>query len=243
MNGMTTSIALLGEYRPTFTPHTSTDTAIAHSRNLLGAAITATWVSTGDIDQELFAHYAGVWVAPGSPYKSMEKTLWAIRYARENKIPCFGTCGGFQHMVIEYARNVLGVKDAQHAEYDPYASRLFISHLACSLAGREMQLTFVPGSQVAAIYGELSAKEHYYCNFGVNPEYIQTLRQGPLRISGADAEGEIRVMEHPGHPFFIGTLFVPQTRSTPEMPHPLVTAFLEAAWHLANTRSGAGPWR
>ena len=225
---MTTSIALLGEYIPTFAPHASTNAAIEHSRNRLGVDITATWVSTGDIDQKLFAHYAGVWVAPGSPYKSMEKTLWAIRYARENKIPCFGTCGGFQHMVIEYARNVLGVKDAQHAEYDPNASRLFISQLACSLAGREMQLKFVPGSQVAAIYGGLSAKEHYYCNFGVNPEYIHELTHGPLKISGTDAEGEIHVMEHTGHPFFVGTLFVPQTRSTPEGPHPLVTAFLDA---------------
>jgi Asp-tRNA(Asn)/Glu-tRNA(Gln) amidotransferase A subunit family amidase len=113
----------------------------------------------------------------------MDKTLWAIHYARENKIPCFGTCGGFQHMVIEYARNVLGFKDAQHAEYDPYASSLFISELACSLAGREMQLNFVPGSQVAAIYGELSATEHYYCNFGVNPDCIDELKQGPFYLN------------------------------------------------------------
>jgi CTP synthase (UTP-ammonia lyase) len=159
----------------------------------------------------------------------MELTLWAIRYARENKIPCLGTCGGFQHMVIEYARNVLGFMDAQHAEYDPYASNLFISQLECSLAGREMQLNFVPGSQVAAIYGSLSAKEHYYCNFGINPDYVDELKQGPLKISGSDAEGEIRVIEHPDHPFFIGTLFVPQSRPTSLRPHPLVTAFLEAA--------------
>lgn len=225
---MSKSIALLGEYTPTFPPHASTNAAIEHSRNLLGGDITARWVSTEDIDQKLFDQYAGIWVAPGSPYKSMEKTLWAIRYARENKIPCFGTCGGFQHIVIEYARNVLGFKDAQHAEYDPYASSLFISQLACSLSGREMQLTFVPGSQVAAIYGALSAKEHYYCNFGVNPDCIHELKRGPLNISGSDAEGEIRVIEHPEHPFFIGTLFVPQTRSTPERPHPLVTAFLGA---------------
>lgn len=225
---MNKSIALLGEYTPTFPPHVSTNAAIEHSRNLLGVNINATWVSTENIDQQLFEHYSAVWVAPGSPYKSMEKTLWAIRYARENKIPCFGTCGGFQHIVIEYARNVLSFKDAQHAEYDPYASNLFISQLACSLAGREMQLNFVPGSQVAAIYGGLSAKEHYYCNFGVNPDCIRELKQGPLRISGSDAEGEIRVIELPSHPFLIGTLFVPQTRSTPERPHPLVTAFLEA---------------
>ena len=221
-------IALLGEYTATFQPHTATNAAIEHSRNHLGVDISATWVSTADIDQHLFEHYSGIWVAPGSPYKSMEKTLWAIRYARENKIPCFGTCGGFQHIVIEYARNVLGFKDAQHAEYDPYASNLFISQLACSLAGREMQLKFMSGSQVAVIYGGLSAKEHYYCNFGVNPDCIDELEQGPMKITGSDAEGETRVIEHPDHPFFIGTLFVPQTRSTAEQPHPLVTAFLGA---------------
>lgn len=225
---MIKAIALLGEYAPTFPPHISTDAAIRHARNLLNVEVTADWVSTEDISPTLFEQYSGIWVAPGSPYKSMELTLSAIRYARENKIPCFGTCGGFQHMVIEYARNVLGFKDAQHAEYDPYASSLFISQLACSLAGREMQLNFAPGSQVAAIYGSLSAKEHYYCNFGVNPDCIDELKQGPLNVSGADAEGEIRVIEHPDHPFFIGTLFVPQARSTPERPHPLVTAFLEA---------------
>lgn len=225
---MIKAIALLGEYTPTFPPHISTNTAINHAQNQLDVELTVDWVSTEDIDPKLFERYSGIWVAPGSPYKNMEKTLWAIRYARENKIPCFGTCGGFQHMVIEYARNVLGFKNAQHAEYDPSASSLFISQLACSLAGREMQLNFVPGSQVAAIYGSLSAKEHYYCNFGVNPDCIDELKQGPLNISGSDAEGEIRVIEHPDHPFFIGTLFVPQSRPTSLEPHPLVTAFLEA---------------
>jgi CTP synthase (UTP-ammonia lyase) len=225
---MIKSIALLGEYTPTFPPHSLTDAAIKHVQDRLNVNIKADWVSTEDIGPNLFEQYSGLWIAPGSPYKNMDKTLWAIRYARENKIPCFGTCGGFQHMVIEYARNVLGFKDAQHAEYDPYASCLFISELACSLAGREMQLKFVPGSQVAAIYGELLAAEQYYCNFGVNPDCISALKQGPLTVSGSDAEGEIRVIEYPEHPFFIGTLFVPQTGSTPERPHPLVTAFLKA---------------
>jgi len=231
-------IALLGEYTPTFPPHAATNAAIDHSLNLLGMDISRQWVSTADIDQQLFEYYSGLWIAPGSPYKSMEKTLWAIRYARENKIPCFGTCGGFQHMVIEYARNSLGFKDAQHAEYDPYASDLFISQLTCSLAGRKMQLNFMPGSQVAAIYGGLSAMEYYYCNFGVNPDFMGELKRGPLNVSGSDAEGEIRVIEHSDHPFYIGTLFVPQTCSTPEQPHPLVTAFLGAV--LASINQVAG---
>jgi hypothetical protein len=92
---------------------------------------------------------------------------------------------------------------AAHAEHDPSASSLFISQLAGSLAGRDMQLNFVPGAQVAAIYDGLSAKEHYYCNFGVNPDCIDALKQGPLNISGSDAEGEIRIIEHPDHPFLL----------------------------------------
>lgn len=228
MDGMSKSIVLLGEYSPAFPPHVSTDAAIEHSRRLLGVDLSTTWVSTEDIDRKVLGRYSGLWVVPGSPYKNMDNTLRAIRYARENRIPCFGTCGGFQHMVIEYARNVLGFKDAQHAEYAPYASTLFISKLACSLVGREMQLSFMPGSQVAGVYGSLVAVEQYYCNFGVNPNCIRELSQGPLRMTGADSEGGIRVMEYPGHPFFMGTLFVPQMRSTLEAPHPLVTAFLRA---------------
>ena len=190
--------------------------------------VDARWLSTEEIDETLFERFSGIWVAPGSPYKNMDKTLWAIRYARENGVVCFGTCGGFQHMIIEYARNVLGFKDATHAEYDPYASKLFISQLTCPLAGREMQLTFSSGSRVAEIYGATSATEEYYCNFGVNPTYISLLKNGPLKITGSDSEGEIRVIELPGHPFFLGALFVPQTRSTAAQPHPLVTAFMKA---------------
>ncbi|MDD5277321.1 MAG: CTP synthase [Methylovulum sp.] len=225
---MTTSIALLGEYTPTFPPHASTNAAIEHAKAALGLEIGYDWISTADINLSLFERYAGIWIAPGSPYNNMDKTLAAIRHARENNIPCFGTCGGFQHMIIEYARNVLGFKDAQHAEYDPYASNLFISQLVCSLAGRAMQLTFEPGSRAAAIYGVTAATEQYYCNFGINPDYIETLKQGPIHITGADAEGDIRVIEWPDHRFFIGTLFVPQARSTPQQPHPLVSAFLTA---------------
>ena len=231
-------IAVLGEYMPSYGPHQATDAAIEHSKALLSADIGVEWISTQTIDERGLAAYSGLWIAPGSPYKSLEKTLRAIRYAREHRVPCLGTCGGFQHMLLEYARNVLGFNDANHAEYDPYASNLFISQLACSLAGREMTVTLVPGSQVSGIYGATLAREQYYCNFGVNPESVPHLKQGPLNVSGLDAEGEVRVVEYPGHPFFIGTLFVPQQRSTPERPHPLVTAFLKAA--LEDTSTSAG---
>jgi CTP synthase (UTP-ammonia lyase) len=223
------TIAILGEYTPTFAPHPATTAAIEHSCARLGVRVDAEWISTAAIDEALFERARALWIAPGSPYKDLAQTLWAIRQARERGVPCFGTCGGFQHMVLEYARHVLGFGDAQHAEYDPYASRLFVTALACSLAGRTMRLSFTPGSRVATIYGATEATEEYYCDFGVNPEHVPLLRRGPLRVTGSDALGEVRVIELPGHPFFLGTLFVPQTRSTPERPHPLVTAFVEAA--------------
>jgi CTP synthase (UTP-ammonia lyase) len=209
------NIALLGEYDSTFTPHVATAIAIRHSSAVLGAVIKGEWVSTQDIDKSLFSRYSGLWVAPGSPYKNLDRTLWAIEHARKNNVPCFGTCGGFQH------------RDAQHAEYDPYASTLFISSLTCSLAGREMELTFESGSRVAEIYGSTSAREEYYCNFGVDPGKVELLASSGLRISGSDSEGEVRAIELPGHPFYLGTLFVPQTRSTKQQPHPLVTAFVQ----------------
>jgi len=224
-----TRIAILGEYNPNFPPHPATDAAILHSAAKIEARVKGEWISTEAIDLETIGEYSGLWISPGSPYKNLKKTLEAIRYGREQGIPCLGTCGGFQHIVIEYARNILGYSDAQHAEYDPDSSNLFISSLSCSLAGREMNLRIVPGSKVAEFYGAVDVRESYYCNFGVNPQVIPLLRKGPMQIVGSDSEGEIRVLELPGHPFFVATLYVPQNRSTPEVPHPLVTAFLEAS--------------
>jgi CTP synthase (UTP-ammonia lyase) len=172
--------------------------------------------------------YHGLWIGPGSPFKDLSLTLSAIRIARESGIPLLGTCAGFQHVVLEIARNILGFRDAQSAEYDPYASSLFISELTCSLMGLEMDIDLVEGSQVADIYGQLSCREHYYCNFGLNPEFADLIKAGPAKAVGSDAEGEIRILEIPDHPFFISTLFVPQLRSVPGQPHPLVTAFLKA---------------
>jgi CTP synthase (UTP-ammonia lyase) len=224
----TKSVILLGEYDPAFAPHVATEAALRHSSLALSGHLVPEWVSTADVDESLLATASGIWVAPGSPYRSLEKTLAAIRYAREHDLPCLGTCGGFQHIILEYARNVLHYTDATHAEYDPYASRLFISRLTCSLAGREMRLRFTAASRVAAWYGNTTAIEQYYCNFGVNPESVSLLSSGELKVVGWDAEGEVRAVELPDHRFFVGTLYVPQMRSRPDAPHPLVTAFSRA---------------
>jgi len=222
------SLAIVGEFVADSVVHTATDDAIEHSLAALGAELNFNWVSTADVDEALLRRVQGVWIAPGSPYRDMNRTLDAIRFAREQGIPCLGTCGGFQHMILEYARNVLGFRDAHHAEYDPYASDLFLSRLECSLVGKQMELRFESGSLVAQCYGSLSAVENYYCNFGVAPDRVEVIRSGPLHVVGSDSLGEVRVVELPEHPFFVGTLFVPQTQSRPGAPHPLVTAFVRS---------------
>lgn len=229
---MTTRIGIIGDFNPVSPSHLSTNAALAHAAVALSIDVEPVWIPTTSLDAPdaltALAAYRGFWIAPGSPYQSMNGALRAIRFARESGIPLLGTCGGFQHIVLEYARNVLGFADATHAEYDPYASNLFISRLACSLVGRELVISLQSGSLVARMYGTITATEGYYCNFGVNPSYIQKLASGDLAIVGSDPEGEVRAVELRHHPFFVGTLFLPQQRSLAEQPHPLVLGFLKA---------------
>jgi CTP synthase (UTP-ammonia lyase) len=222
-------VTILGEYSPSSETHRYTESALAHSTAHLGLVTESAWISTDDISNTTVSSTDALWLTTGGPHKDLNRAIDAIRIAREQGIPCLGTCGGFQHMVIEYTRNVLAIADAQHAEYDPSGSRLIISPLACSLKGQTMQLSFAPGSRVAQLYGRLTAKERYYCSFGINPEYGYLFENSAFRPVGADAEGETRVMEISEHLFFIGTLFVPQAESVAERPHPLVTGFLAAA--------------
>jgi CTP synthase (UTP-ammonia lyase) len=229
----TTRIGIVGDYDPTSPTHAATDAAIAHAAACLSLAVEARWLPTdalvGSEGHDLLAACDGLLIAPGSPYRNMDGVLCAIRYARETDVPLIGTCGGFQHMVVEFARNVLGVEDAALAETNPNAPHLFITPLSCSLVGQTMNVTLRPGTRARACYATDGARESYYCNFGLNPAYRDDLESAGLCISGVDIDGEPRVVELPYHPFFIGTLFLPQTRSTPNEPHPLIAAFVTAA--------------
>ncbi|MGH9090034.1 MAG: CTP synthase C-terminal region-related (seleno)protein [Acidimicrobiales bacterium] len=227
-------IGVVGDYVATNETHQATGAALGHAAEALGHRVAVTWVPTpslrsADAAPHALAGFGGLVIAPGSPYRDMRGALAAIAFAREHDVPVLGTCGGFQHMVIEYARNVLGVDDAAHAEYDPYASRLFVTPLSCSLAGQRMEVALRPGTTVARAYGATRTTERYYCNFGLNPEHRGALEGGGLRVSGVDGDGEVRVVEIPGLRFFMGTLFVPQASSRPGHPHPLLRALVASA--------------
>jgi len=228
----TVNVGIVGDYDPMSATHRATSEAVQHAADHLGITAITTWLPTEELDgdaEQRLAGFDALWCAPGSPYRSMSGALEAIRIARTTNCPFLGTCGGFQHTIIEYARAVLGIADAQHAEYEPGAARLFITPLSCSLVGKTMQVALVTGSRAFQAYGQRTVGEHYYCNFGLNPEYAAVLQEHGLHVVGTDQDGETRIVELPDHRFFMATLFVPQTRSTAAAPHPLILAYLRAA--------------
>ena len=220
-------IGVIGDFNGSNTTHLATNTGIQHAAESLKREFDVVWLPTDKPHD--FRHFAGLLCSPGSPYRDLDGALAGIRYARENGVPFLGTCGGFQHLVLEYARNVLGVGDADHAETNPYASRLFITQLSCSLKGKVMDVDIRPGTCAAMAYGAPHSIEKYYCDFGLNPEYRAELESAGLKVTGTDRDGEVRIMEVEDHPFCMGTLFVPQASSERGKPHPLLLAFCRTA--------------
>ena len=119
--------------------------------------------------------------------------------------------------------------EADHEESSPEASLKLISKLSCSLVGQDKRIRVVPNTRAHQIYGTMDIIEMFACNYGLNAAFEDQMRSKDLIVSGSDEDGTSRMVELPGHPFFIATLFVPQVLSQQEKPHPLVRAFIEAA--------------
>jgi len=225
-------IGLIGDYHPNVRAHIAIPRALELAAEREDCEVSAAWMPTASLGNELaeqFSAYNGLWCVPASPYANMDGALRAIRFAREDNRPFLGTCGGFQHAMIEYARNVLGFEEADHAESNPKAAMPLIAPLSCSLIGTRGKIRLQPGSQAARIYDRIETTEEYHCNFGVNRHYQGLLEHGRLKITGVDETGETRVVELEGHPFFMATLFQPELSALNGSPHPLVAAFLMAA--------------
>jgi len=222
------TIAVVGDYGAERPTHKATQQALEHA---VQPPLRFEWLASeraAETDDAELASYAGLLIAPGSPYRSMDGALKAIRVAREQGVPLLGTCGGFQHVAVEFARDVLGIEEADHEESNPGASELAVVRLPVSLADHEHEVFFAPGSRVAAIYEASAAVEPFFCSFGLNPEYQARVEEKGLAVSGTGAGGAARVFELPEHSFFIATLYVPQARYKADDPHPLVTAFVAA---------------
>lgn len=229
---MPARIALVGDYSPSVLAHRAIPHALALARDALAAELDWTWVATRDVrdaTREL-AGFAAIWVVPNSPYENMAGVLAAIRFARETRRPFLGTCGGFQHALIEYAQDVAGLAAADHAETNPTGEMLVVAPLACSLVETSATVRFTPGSRLQTAYGTDAAVEGYHCRYGLNPAHRTTLERAGLHFTAVDDSGAVRAAELPGrdHPFFVGTLFQPERAALRQRTPPLVQAFAAA---------------
>lgn len=223
------NVALVGDYSPSITAHQAIPQALSLAAQELGISVSYTWLASDAISPATpLEHFQAIWCVPGSPYRHVEGVLHAIRHAREQGIAFLGTCGGFQHAVLEYARNVMDWQDAGHGETDG-GDRLVITPLECELVEKEAEIDFLPGSIPARAYGALSATEGYRCRYGINSRFLADLSSRALKMVGFDAQGEVRAFELSGHPFFAGTLFQPERAALQNRLPPMVRAFIDAA--------------
>lgn len=222
-------IALIGDHDPQVTAHQAIPVALGMAAKHSGRNVQGQWLATDSLHANTpLAGFDGFWCVPASPYRSMNGALRAIRFAREQRRPFLGTCGGFQHAVLEYARNVLGWADAEHGETAPDASRALLTPLACSLVETVDTIHLREGSLIARAYETCEIREGYRCRYGVNPEFERELLQHALHAVGHDAEHGLRAVELSGHPFFVATLFQPERAALEGTLPPLVRALIAA---------------
>ncbi|WP_285577608.1 CTP synthase [Geothrix limicola] len=223
------TVGLVGDYSQAVPAHLAIPTALLNSADALNIEVDIKWVPTHEITStSRLSEFDGLWCVPASPYRSMDGALLAIRHARENGIPFLGTCGGFQHAIVDYARNVMGWVDAEHAETSPNTGRAVISALRCSLVETTGLVKLLPGTRIASAYGTTETTEGYRCRYGLNPEFQAALVTGPLRASAIDESGEVRAVELDNHRFYLATLFQPERSALKGESVPLALAFLKA---------------
>src|SRR5215468_696122 len=199
-------IALVGDCDVSVTAHRAIPLALQHAGADVGVDVRFTWHHTaqlGSRPERVLAGAAGIWCVPGSPYADTAAALSAIQFARRQPRPFLGTCGGFQHALLEYAQNVLGMVGAAHAELDADAPDPLITPLSCALVDQVGEVSLVPGSRLATAYGATTAVEEYRCRYGLAPGHEGILQNGPMHVVARDQEGQVRAVELSGHPFFV----------------------------------------
>jgi CTP synthase (UTP-ammonia lyase) len=236
MSSFTPRVALVGDRSPNVRAHTRIPallTALAERDRL---ALDAYWIPTEDAAEETLAGFDAIWLVPGSPYRSEAGALAAARTARVRGIPFLGTCGGFQHALLEYARNACGLTSVGHAENGSGAGDPLIVPLACSLVGHEGTIRVMAGTLAEDTLGAERTVERYHCSYGLSPAFLDVLREHGLRFSGVDENGEVRIAELPGHPFFLATLFQPELAGDGSRAHPIIRALAAAATEKKRVR-------
>lgn len=236
-------IGILGDFDPESPTLPAIERSLQHAASQLRIQVEAKWVPTPSLVEsnlkKVLEGFDGIWAAPGSPYKSFDGMLKGIEFARRHDWPFLGTCGGFQYALIECARNVLGIKDADSAENNSGSKNIVIYPVACAvpsrtgkapkLSGAIPEIRLRPGSYLHSYYAQDVITEEFFCNFELNPEYEWAAIEAGFPVVARGPKGEVRAIESPTHRFYIATLFQPQLSSKPDKPHPLIMAFVQAA--------------
>ncbi len=228
--------------------------ALKFSAAHTGAKVALDWINAKDFQEgkglERLSEYDGILVPGGFGETGIEGKIHAIRYVRENKIPYFGLCYGMQLMVIECARHMAGLSGAHTVEINPQAEHPVIDVMpeqkeliAKGNYGGTMRLGVYPavltkGTIAEAAYGKEEIEERHRHRYEVNPEYIDRIEAAGMVFSGKSPDGilmEIAELPKDTHPFFVGAQFHPELIARPLAPHPLFTAFLEAAKDQSTT--------
>ena len=236
-------IALVGKYVALPDAYLSVTEALSHAGIHHDHTVNVHWLDAESLSPEevesRLVDFDGILVPGGFGIRGIEGKVRAERYARENKVPYFGICLGMQVAVVEYARNVVGLEDANSAEFDPVASHPVIDlmrdqHDVADLGGT-MRLgaypcKVVPGTKGWDAYGEDVIYERHRHRFEVNNAYRQQLVDAGMRISGLSPDEKlVEMVELPDHPWFVGHQGHPEFKSRPTRPAPLFRDFIGAA--------------
>jgi CTP synthase len=201
-------------------------------------SIHSEFITSEDVAEKL-QNLDGLLVAPGFGYRGVEGKITAVKYARESGLPFFGICLGMQMAVIEYGRNVLGIKNAQSSEMDSHATEPVIDMMEeqkkVTAKGGTMRLGSYPceiakDTLAYRIYGNTEITERHRHRYEFNNKYLEQYEQNGMTASGKNPQtGLVEIMEIKDHPFFIGCQYHPELKSTVENPHPLFVHFVGAA--------------
>ena len=244
------TVALVGKYIDLPDAYLSVTEALRAGGFANNARVNIRWVASDDCDtaagaKKVLGDVDAICVPGGFGVRGIEGKLGALRFARENKIPTLGLCLGLQCMVIEYSRNIVGIKDANSAEFDEKTANPVISTMvdqADVVAGQRdmgatMRLGMYPaalkaGSTAARVYGSVLVEERHRHRYEVNNTYRDQLENAGLVFSGTSPDGHlVEYVELPVevHPYYIGTQAHPELRSRPTRAHPLFKGLIEAA--------------
>ena len=246
-------IAVVGKYADLPDAYLSVREALRHASLFHDRDVSIDWVRSEDIERDgadaWLSHTLGIVVPGGFGSRGVEGMIEAVRYARERQLPYLGLCLGMQVMVIEHARNVLGLAGANSTEFDPETPDpvidLMLDQRSVNDMGGTMRLGNYPcalahGSKAAKAYGTPEVNERHRHRFEFNNAYRETLYEAGMLASGLSPDGTlVEIVELERHPFMVGVQFHPEFRSRPEQPHPLFREFAAAATHVL--REGAQP--